>query len=75
MSEIKYNAVYKCRLCGEEFVGYESEGYQDTCLFVMEICDQPNYNYSPYKEHICNNGDIGFADFLGCRKAKGRYEE
>lgn len=72
MSE--YKAIYKCRLCGEEFEVCRTScanAQMITCILGVE----PNYrhdklNLQGYRHmcHFCDDGSFGFADFMGYRK-------
>ena len=48
-----YQAIYKCRLCGEKFPIKEK----------VEMNDVPSLGEK--KIHICDDGSIGVADFQG----------
>lgn len=72
MSE--YRAIYKCRLCGGEFTKFVTEFSYDANLYIMPMCLQNQRNNLPFESHICPNGDIGFADFLGFRKVEDGNE-
>lgn len=77
MSE--YQAVYKCRLCGEKFsveLCYPLSGakvYGDGTAYWGN-----SYAYSLLSEpqcireriHFCKDGSYGFADFIGFKRAK-----
>lgn len=69
---MKYRAVYKCRLCGKEFSVLNSYFKDDMCaskvIYLGRMCVQNEGNNLPYEHHVCDNGDIGFADLLGARK-------
>lgn len=73
---MKYRAVYKCRLCGKEFTppnGYFTDDMTNEArisFFLGRMCQQYEGNNLPYEHHVCDNGDIGFADLLGVRKVK-----
>lgn len=79
MSE--YRAIYKCRLCGEEFEGmsfYENDNspfYAMTVFtsgsnsFAMGYKEPPNILYMR-EQHNCKDGSYGMADFLGFRKVE-----
>lgn len=72
MSE--YRAIYKCRLCGEEFVSAIT-GSADIVIKNMVImtaeCDVKQKILNPVTKlsmHSCKGGSMGMADFLGFRK-------
>ncbi len=59
-----YQAIYKCRLCGEEF-SLEQE---------MNISDEKyekyfwtNFCKIPLTKHCCQNGSFGLSDFQGLK--------
>ena len=72
MSE--YRAIYKCRLCGEEFVSAVT-GNADIAIKHM-VSVTVGYNPTEYigvpitekTMHSCKGGSMGMADFLGFRK-------
>lgn len=74
MSE--YRAIYKCRLCGQEFgdaITNKANAEIITCMLGFE----PNYkhdklNLRGYRHicHFCDDGSYGFADFIGFRKVE-----
>lgn len=65
---MKYKVVCKCRMCGEEFQCRESD--EDSAFFIQGtivfLPKSMNGGVPPY--HICDNGDIGFGELIGCRK-------
>ena len=76
MSE--YRAIYKCRLCGEEFEK-EKVDYKRAVAAVLylgmfgnELFDDPTTDISVCRmiDHNCKDGSMGFADFLGFRKVE-----
>lgn len=68
-----FDAVYKCRLCGEEFVECSTSGEESNRSFVMKIMcravdlKEPEEVMEPtlYECHFCGGGNYGVADFLG----------
>lgn len=72
MSE--YRAIYKCRLCGEEFERFSFKYIAEAQTYMSNMCVQYGGNNFPYEHHFCKNGNIGFADFIGCRKVGGKDE-
>lgn len=68
-----FDAVYKCRLCGEEFVECSTRGEESNRSFVMKIMcravdlKEPEEVMEPtlYECHSCGGGNYGVADFLG----------
>lgn len=72
----EYRAIYKCRLCGEEFVS-AATGSSDiarTHMLIMTVKYQTSeYIGTPTTEismHSCKDGSMGLADFLGFRKVE-----
>lgn len=70
-----YNLVYRCRLCGEEFEGVTenaiTEGYAAEG-FVLMLCSDDSFSSARktgrrYHPHKCNDGSVGFAEFLGLK--------
>lgn len=71
----KYQAVYKCRLCGElikgdifeceEILGFNKtqDGILDKNLNIMHV--------TIYEQHRCEDDSLGMVDFMGFRKVKG----
>ncbi len=62
-----YQAVYKCRLCGEKF----------SLKQEIDMPDEKSENYFwtnfcriPLTRHYCKSGSFGFADFQGFRKSE-----
>lgn len=68
-----YQAIYRCRLCGEEFIeGITVEGSAmavDAALTVNETFYNGSTHTSGrrYMQHNCADGSFGFADFQGFR--------
>lgn len=68
-----FDAIYKCRLCGEEFVECSTSGEESNRRFVMKIMcravdlKEPEEVMEPtiYTCHPCKGGSYGVADFLG----------
>ncbi len=63
-----YQAIYKCRLCGEEFsleqdINALDEKYENY-LWI-------NFSKIPLTKHSCQDGSLGLADFQGFKKAEG----
>ena len=80
----EYRAIYKCRLCGEEFEGMIF-GERDSVSCAMALFTSGNDSYAMrYKEppnilytkeeHYCKDGSMGLADFLGFRKVEDGNE-
>ena len=76
---IEYRAIYKCRLCGEEFYGMSfcesdiSTFYAITTFIMGSNSCEMLYKAPPQiiyakKQHSCKDGSLGLADFMGFRK-------
>lgn len=74
-----YTARYKCRRCGETFIG-------DTCaritalnvmatLTIQESFEGSGIDVRRYEMHCCKNGEYGFADFIGFDREKQLVDE
>ena len=70
----EYRAIYKCRLCGEEFVSaITGSAYiviKNMVIMTAE-CDVKQKILNPVTKlsmHSCKDGSMGLADFLGFRK-------
>lgn len=65
---------FKCRLCGETFSPSETGGRkaaEKAAIFAsMGQQSEPNAP-TLYDIHICDNGGIGIADFLGFLEKEG----
>ena len=78
----EYRAIYKCRLCGEEFekekVDHKRAVAAVLCLGMLEneSFDDPTTDISIYRviDHKCEDGSMGLADFLGFRKVEDGNE-
>lgn len=76
MSE--YRAIYKCRMCGEEYSGIQVNStiaFAATVAFgcgAAESFDLLSMNTVIYKtnNHECKDGSLGLADFIGFRKVE-----
>lgn len=70
-----YQAIYKCRLCGEEFTtNVEIEVGKITGVdFKQQVAidDKMNiHNFMISNSHHCKDGSFGFLDFKGIKKAE-----
>ena len=63
-----YQAIYKCRLCGEEFEKGEVEIENAMSVIHSLVINNSTGFAMRHKPHNCKNGSYGFADFLGFRK-------
>ncbi len=67
----KYKALFKCRLCGKTFINSEtSNEIVALNAAIKAIFGKMSEPLVPtlYDIHICDNGGIGIADFIGFRK-------
>lgn len=75
MSE--YRAIYKCRMCGEEYSdSLISEYESEKCFEKFEKGKSIYHSISgrndipKVKVHICKDDSLGFSDFIGFRKVE-----
>ena len=76
MSE--YRAIYKCRMCGEEFVSAVTRSADNAIKHMVSVTNGYGYNPTEYigasitetTMHSCKNGSMGLADFLGFSKVE-----
>lgn len=69
MSE--FRAIYKCRMCGEEYEShhrFNNEVMAQT--YMAGMCVQRSRYNLPFEHHVCKDGSLGFADFIGMRKVE-----
>lgn len=64
----KFEVIYKCRMCGEEFSHEEINGDLQAQLYLGKMCVQFKGNNLPFEFHRCKDGDYGFCDLIGCRR-------
>lgn len=68
-----YSALFKCRLCGETFAASEAGGRkvaEKAAIFAsMGKVSEPQAP-ALHDIHICQNGGIGIADFLGFKEGR-----
>ena len=72
------NAVYKCRLCGEEEIKCSTSAAKSNQKFVWEMMyrtvrmREPEEPMEPtlFEYHLCKDGSVGVMDFLGMRLKK-----
>lgn len=67
MSE--YRAIYKCRLCGEEYIGGRTGvavAMQETAMIAC--VGSGKYGTHLYGTHNCEDGAFGLSDFYGFRR-------
>lgn len=73
----EYQAIYKCRLCGEEFCdSIIDEKEVDKCsntfwrgMYIYRSISGRN-DIPKEKFHFCKDGSHGFSDFCGFRKVR-----
>lgn len=74
MSE--YRAIYKCRLCGEEFeTAIMKKDTANLCVNTLAITahfklKSDEISIDRQYIHSCRDGSYGLADFLGFRKSE-----
>lgn len=69
-----YSALFKCRLCGETFTASEAGGRkvaEKAAIFASIGKSSEPQAPTLHDIHICENGGIGIADFLGFKERKG----
>lgn len=67
----EYQAIYKCRLCGEEYGG----GCTGAAIAISETTKIAVDGVGIYRvrlrsTHNCDDGSFGLADFMGFRKVE-----
>lgn len=69
-----YQAVYKCRLCGEEFkgcvTGNENIAMVETINAASGIKSTQPLAPRIIEYHYCKDGSYGIADFQGFKKVE-----
>lgn len=74
MSE--YRAIYKCRMCGEEYrtVGaVDKIAFQSIVGIISKEFFYPNgsgIGLHRHDVHNCKDGSFGYSDFIGFRKVE-----
>lgn len=80
-TDMKYEAIYKCRLCGKFIVG-DRAVEENKAIHIMnrllseentKLGNQPYWGHR-YDNHVCEDGSFGFGDFQGFRK-RGKENE
>ena len=72
----EYRAIYKCRLCGEEYVSAITASADmaiKNMVVITAECDSGQRILNPVTKlsmHSCKDGSMGLADFLGFRKVE-----
>ena len=70
----EYRAIYKCRMCGEEYLdavtGETVAMALTVALTVEDNTGNTRYNGKLYRHgiHECKDGSFGYSDFIGMRK-------
>lgn len=71
-----YQAIYKCRLCREEFKDCKTgEEIAQAVNVALSVVGHTNHvkcarNIYKYTTHDCQDGSYGFADFQGFKKVE-----
>lgn len=68
---VGFQAIYRCRLCGEKFNGMYTRTSDIAFDKVLCVCTGSNFTPPPpylYGMHLCADGSYGVGDFLGCKK-------
>lgn len=70
-----YQAIYKCRLCGEEFSdGETGERIANIVTQSLAVADSTaanlKYTLNIRNVHNCQDGSFGLADFQGFKKTE-----
>lgn len=74
MSE--FRAIYKCRMCGEEYsdavTGEMVAMALTVALTVKDNTENVRYNGKLHRHgiHECKDGSFGYSDFIGFRKVE-----
>lgn len=67
-----YQAIYKCRLCGEiyngAFTGNENIAISTAVCACLGINHKEPQSPHLCEIHNCKNGDLGIGDFQGYKK-------
>ena len=77
---IEYQAIYKCRLCGKEFVSAATGSADIAIKHMVRVTTgiKPlEFIGNPIEEtsmHSCKDGSMGLADFLGFHKVEDGNE-
>lgn len=73
----EYQAIYKCRLCGEKYIGAKIDN-KNVAFYGMRVLIRKECFYSKSSGigvhridcHTCKDGSFGMADFQGFRKVE-----
>lgn len=67
----EYRAIYKCRMCGEEYESQHTFDDEDLAqAYMTRMCIQRERYNLPFEHHVCKDGSFGFSDFIGFRKVE-----
>ena len=66
--KIKYQQVYKCRLCGERYKIGRATSTENECRIQTKY----RVEQMPFGVHTCYGGGIGASDFLGYEVEDGQ---
>ncbi len=69
-----YQAIYKCRLCGEKFRIKNDKLYKEKVavkkIWKLSINIPYTTNDIEFEIHRCQDGSLGLADFQGFKKSE-----
>ena len=76
----RFDAVYRCRMCGEIYTDVSTDAGKGNQMFVAGIMYRATRRKEPEEPmepelmevHFCKNGNIGVADFQGLRLNGGQ---
>ena len=72
----EYQAIYKCRLCGEEYVSASTTSENVAIKQMLhatigyKIEEWIGTPLEKNRMHSCKDGSMGVSDFLGLKKVK-----
>lgn len=64
---MEYRITYKCRLCGEIFDMGRTKNIDTASMEIALTASHMEQNAHLYYPHYCEDGSIGFADFIGMK--------
>lgn len=70
----KFKIIYKCRMCGKEFLKREIKDDFQAQRYLGGMCVQYKGNNLPFEFHRCEDGSFGFGDLIGCRRVEENEE-
>lgn len=69
MKTTEYTAIYKCRLCGEEYntciTGSKEKAITTAIAVALGINSDETLTQTMHQAHFCTDGGIGISDFQG----------